>query len=125
MARLKIYDENDNFIGEYIGEFVSDSFDTVADSFEESPLSGLASIVVLLILKCPWLLLVILFWFILKLIWISLKIFLKVAWVIAKPILRTMWWLLGLFCLGIWWLLRLPFVLIFYRELPDWWFPVW
>lgn len=36
MAKLKIYDEDDNFLGEYVGDFVEETKDTISDSFGDS-----------------------------------------------------------------------------------------
>ena len=125
MAKFKIYDEDDNFIGEYVGEFVEDAKDTVTESFEDSAGAGLFAIVILLVIKFPWMILVILGWLLLKAIWIVVKAVAWLLWEVLKVVLRSLWWLLGLFCLSIWWLIRLPFTWLFHKELPDWWFPVW
>ena len=125
MAKFKIYDENDNFIGEYVGDFVANSFDTVTESFGESAGAGLFAIVILLVIKFPWLIIVILGGLLLKAIWLVIKLFAWLFWAAAKVILRSLWWALGMICLSMWWLLRLPFTWLFHKEFPDWWFPVW
>ena len=73
MSKFKIYDENDNFIGEYIGDFVTDSKDSVSDSFADSFGSGCLAILILFAFKFPWLIIVVIGWLLFKLLWIVVK----------------------------------------------------
>lgn len=114
MSKLKIYDENDNFIGEYIGEFVEDTKDNISDSFDESVGSGCLTILCVLAFKFPWLILVIIGWFLLKLIWI-----------IIKFVGRVLWWIMRFCIICLWWLIRLPITLILDKDVPVWWLPKW
>ena len=112
MARFKIYDEDDNFLGEYVGEFVEDAKDSVANSFAESTGAGLLSLVVLLVIKFPWLILVIIAWLLLKavwgiiklvviLLWRTLQFAAPYLWIAIVAVFRSFWWLLGLVCLSV------------------------
>ena len=114
MSLFKIYDEDDNFIGEYVGEFVDNAKENVASSFDNSPGAGCMAILILAILKFPWLIIVIIAWLLLKLMWKAVKL-----------ALRIIWWLLRLCCISLWWIVRAPFMYVLYREMPDWWFPEW
>ncbi|MBQ8559666.1 MAG: hypothetical protein IJ439_06775 [Tyzzerella sp.] len=91
MSKFRIYDEDDNFIGEYIGDFVKDTKDTVSDSFDTSFGSGLLAISCVLAFKFPWLILVIIGWFILKLLWIVIKFVGRIAWWLLRFGLLCLW----------------------------------
>ena len=92
MSKLKIYDENDNFLGEYIGDFVEDTKENVSESFDTSLGSGLLAILCVFAIRFPWLIFVIVGWFILKLIW-----------TVVKFIGRNLWWVLRLGMQCLWW----------------------
>ena len=96
--RLKVYDEDNNFVGEWIGDFVEESKESVSESFDVSFGEGCLALLILLAFKFPWLILVIILWLILKLMWFFIK----------------------LICRCIWWVVRLPFTLIFKKEFPVW-----
>ncbi|MBE7063083.1 MAG: hypothetical protein E7390_04735 [Ruminococcaceae bacterium] len=51
MSKFKIYDEDDNFIGEYIGDFVENSKESVSESFDSSFGSGILALLCLLAFK--------------------------------------------------------------------------
>lgn len=123
MSKFKIYDENDNFIGEYIGDFVEEAKDSVSDSFDVSFGSGLLTVLCVLAFKFPWLLLVIIGWGILKLLWIVLKFVGRIAWWVLRFSAICLWWLLQEIVYGIWWLIRVPFTLALDKNVPYWWFP--
>ena len=44
MLKFKIYDEDDNFIGEYIGDFVENTKESVSESFDISFWEGILAI---------------------------------------------------------------------------------
>lgn len=123
MSKFKIYDENDNFIGEYIGDFVEEAKDSVSDSFDVSFGSGLFAVLCVLAFKFPWLILVIIGWGILKLLWIVLKFVGRIVWWILRFSAMCIWWLLQEIAYGIWWLIRVPLTLAFDKNVPYWWFP--
>lgn len=111
---MKIFDESGNYLGEFIEDKTDEIKENVKDSFDISFSSGCLMLLSVFAIQFPWLIIVIIGWLLLKLIWN-----------IMKFIFRTLWWCLGLILLTIWWILRLPFTLVFYHELPDWWFPEW
>ena len=59
MSKFKIYDENDNFIGEYIGDFVEETKDSVSESFDCSIGEGVLAVLCVFAFKFPWLIIVI------------------------------------------------------------------
>lgn len=123
MAKLKIYDEDDNFLGEYVGDFIDDMKDDVPDAFSESIGEGLVAFAAALIIKLPWLLLVVVAGFFLMLLWKVVKFLLKcLAWICLMG-LFCLWWLLQEILYGFLWLIRLPFSLAVDKEMPDWWVP--
>lgn len=86
---MKLFDENGNFIG----EFIEEAKENVSDSFEISWVLG-----ILCFLWQPiWTIVVIAIW-----------LFFKTIFKICKFILRI-----------IWWFIRVPFCLIFSREWPE------
>lgn len=123
MSKFKIYDEDNNFIGEYIGDFVEDTRDSVSDSFDVSFGTGLLTILCILAFRFPWLIIVIIGWGILKLVWIVLKFVGRNVWWILRFSTICLWWFLQEVAYGIWWLIRVPFTLGFDRDVPLWWFP--
>ena len=90
---MKLFDENGNFVG----EFISDSIEQVSDSYKSSFGDGCLAIFIVLSVRFPILLLLIVLWLILKLIWIILKFALRIVW----------------------WLVRLPFTLISRKKVPK------
>ena len=125
MAKFKIYDEDDNFIGEYVGDFLENAKDTVSDSFDTSLGSGCLAILCVLAFKFPWLILVIIGWLILKLLWVVLKFIGRILWWVLRICGLCLWWLLQEMVYGIWWLIRVPITLILDKNVPEWWFPNW
>ena len=125
MSKFKIYNENNDFIGEYIGDFVEDTKDTVSDSFDESLGSGCLAILAVFAYKFPWLIFVVIGWLILKLLWISLKFVSRVSWWGLKATALALWWLSQEVVYGIWWIIRVPIALILNMNIPEWWFPDW
>ena len=97
---MKIFDEDGNFLG----DFIADQKDKVSDSFDESPGDGCLCILYLI----PFILIVIILYYLLKLFIIICRYLLKLLVIICKFLIRI-----------IWWILRLPFYLIFYRETPE------
>ena len=90
---MKIFDEDGNFIG----EFISDSVEQAKDSYDDSGVSGCLFVSLLLSIKFPFILVLIIFWYFLKLMWVIFKFFLRIFW----------------------WIIRLPFTLIFRGEFPE------
>lgn len=87
---MKVFDEDGNFIG----EFIEAEKDKITDSFDD----GLWWLGLILLIISPfWTILVIILWLIFKLIFGIIKFLFKI----------------------IWWIIRLPFCLIFYREFPE------
>ena len=125
MSSFKIYDENDNFIGEYVGEFFENAKDTVSDSFGTSIGAGFLAILLVLSIKFPWLIIVIIGWGILKLLGIVLKFLSRVLWWVFRTVVLALWWIVQTAAIGIWWIIRFPILFGIYREMPDWWFPKW
>lgn len=108
---MDFFDENGNNIGEgkavfdedgnLIGHFLKSTKEGVSDAFGISWVWG---IIFLLIIAPGWTLLGLLLFLLVKLVKF-------IFWLIAniiKFVLRC-----------IWWLLRLPFYLIFYRDVPE------
>lgn len=95
---MKLYDEN----GDYVGEFVKNSISDVKDSAIESINDGSLGwgLILLLIIFPGWTILCVTIYLIIKFIWAILKLS---------------------FCI-LFWLIRLPFKLIFWREFPKFWF---
>ncbi len=125
MSKFKVYDENDNFLGEYIGDFVEDTKENVSDSFDTSLGSGLLAMLCVFAIRFPWLIFVIVGWFILKLIWTVVKFIGRNLWWVLRLGMQCLWWLLQEVVYGIWWLIRVPITLILDRNVPEWWFPDW
>lgn len=94
---MKIFDEN----GNYLGEFIEDTKEKVEDAFEESWLWG---IVFLLIVAPGWTLLGLIVWGLFK---------------ILKFVMVLLYKLLILFLRCLWWILRLPFCLVFHHKTPK------
>lgn len=92
---MKLFDED----GNYVGEFVKDSLESVKDSATDSISDG------------SWL------WglFLLLFIYPGWAIFLGVLYLVIK----LLWWIIKLVVSIVWWIVRLPFFLIFYKEFPD------
>lgn len=87
---MKVFDEN----GNYLGEFIEGTKDKIDDAFEDSWIWGIL-----------FLLLIVPGWTILGIVLISIFKFISF---ILKLIFRTLWWTI-----------RLPFYLIFFKEFPD------
>ncbi|MCI6266123.1 MAG: hypothetical protein MR598_04690 [Erysipelotrichaceae bacterium] len=87
---MKVFDENGNFIGEFI--------EAEKEKIEESFEGGLWWLGIIFLFISPfWTILVIGLWLIFKLILKLVKLIFKIVW----------------------WIVRLPFCLIFYKELPQ------
>lgn len=90
---MKIFDEDGNYLGEFIDERIESASESISDSFAASWILG-----ILCFLWQPvWTIIVILSWIILRSIYKLLKLSFK--------------------C--IWWLIRVPFTLIFSKEWPT------
>lgn len=114
---MKIFDEGGNFLG----EFVEDSKDKISDSFDESVGYGCATLLYMILL----IVIVAIVWWLFKGVMFLGKFFLKVMWWLLRLAALSCWWLLQEIAYGIWWLVRVPFTLVFYKEVPDWWSPEW
>lgn len=134
MSKFKVYDEDDNFVGEYVGEFIDDTKTNVSESFDSSFGLGMFSLLCFVFFKFPWMLVVIVGYYILKGIWTVSKFLGRCIWWLLKFVgfclfwisleaIFIILWLLQEILYGIWRLLSLPFYLIFHKEAPDWWFP--
>lgn len=86
---MKIFDEDGNFLG----EFIEDSKDKISDSFDDSVGNGCVTFLYMILL----IIIVAIIWYILKGIFILCKFLLRI----------------------IWWLVRVPFCLIFRKEWPE------
>ena len=80
MSKFKIYDENDNVIGEYIGDFVENSKEPVLELFDISFGDGILAILCVFAVKFPWLIIVIMAWFMVKLLWRITKFLARIVW---------------------------------------------
>ena len=117
---MKVFDENGNFLGDFIESQKEDIADT-----------GCLAVIPLLLLKVlPLTLLVLILWLIYKAVsfilkwlcigglWLLKKIGLGCLWLLPKLGAVFLW--LGKQLLRcIWWLLRLPFTLIFQKKTPK------
>ena len=90
---MKVFNEEGEYIGELIEDFIDDSKDKIEDAFDDSVGNGCAVFLYML----PWIILVVILLYVLKLIWIACKFLLRILW----------------------WLIRAPFMLIFSREWPE------
>ena len=87
---MKVFDEN----GNCLGEFFEDTKEKIEDSFDGSWLGG---IVFLLFIAPGW-----------TILGIVLILLFKLIFGIIKLALKTVWWIV-----------RLPFTLVFSREIPE------
>lgn len=116
MAKYKVYDENDNLIG----EFIEDAKESVSDSLGSGEINWAAFLGLILLFVFLWILSLI--WAIL---WPVIKFIGRLLWWLLKLIGLFAWWLLQEVAFALWWLVRLPFTTILYKETPEWWFPDW
>ena len=117
---MKIFDEDGNFLGEFIDSQKDDISDT-----------GCLSAIPLILLKViPLTIIVLILWLIYKAISFILKwLCIGGLWLLKKLGTGCLWLLpkMGVGCLWlakqllrcIWWLLRLPFTLIFRQKTPK------
>lgn len=80
MSKFKIYDENDNVIGEYIEDFVENTKEPVLESFDISFGDGILAILCVFAVNFPWLIIVIMAWFMVKLLWRITKFLARIVW---------------------------------------------
>lgn len=119
---MDLFDSNGSFLGEgkeifdsegnLIGHFLESAKSGVEDAFEGSWIWG---IIFLLFIAPGWTLLGIVLFLIIKLI----RIIFWLACTIMKFALIALWWLIKFIARCLWWILRLPFYLIFYRDIPE------
>jgi hypothetical protein len=121
MAKFKIYDDNDNFIGEYVGELVDEAKDKVSGTSEGG--IGLGWLICLIIGGFVLYYLYVALKFICRILWISIKFIAKWLWAFVKWLLPMLWFLFIVLCVSLWWLVRLPFTWFIRKEIPEWWMP--
>ena len=116
MARYKVYDADDNFIG----EFIDDAKESVSDTLGSGDINWAAFLGLVLVLVFLWVLSLV--WAVL---WPVIKFVVRLLWWFLKLLGLLLWWLLQEVAYSLWWLIKLPFTAIIYREAPEWWFPDW
>ena len=117
MSKYKVYDEDGNFVG----EFIEEAKESVSDSISSGDVNWAALLGLILLFVFLWILSIVwdfVIWPVLKFIGRLLLWLLTLAGLSA-------WWLLQEFIYLLWWLIRLPFMAILYKEAPEWWFPEW
>ena len=92
---MKIFDEDGNYLGEFIKESIEEVKDNATETISDG--SWILGLIMLLIIFPGWTILGGIIYIIGKLIWWIFKIVINTAW----------------------WLIRLPFTLFIYRELPE------
>lgn len=92
---MKIFDEDVNYLGEFIKESIEEVKDNATETISDG--SWILGLIMLLIIFPGWTILGGVIYIIGKLIWWIFKIVINTAW----------------------WLIRLPFTLFIYRELPE------
>ena len=145
--KFKLYDDDENFIGEYVGDFIEDAKDDIQDtSSSGSFLEIIATLMMIAVIKFPWLLCLLVLYGLFKIIWKLIKLFGILCFHLSKPIIAVGWWLIqalfsaavfivSLLACVIFFIIQLPFTYAFYKEMPEmhepffiipeWWYPDW
>lgn len=145
--KFKLYDDDDNFIGEYVGEFIEDVKDAVKDtSSDGSVLDIIVTLIVIAIIKFPWLLFILALLGLCKIVLNLIKLFGVLCFHLSKPIIAVSWWLIRMMCsviicllsflvFGILFIIQLPFMYFIWKNIPEmhepffiipeWWYPDW
>lgn len=93
---MKLYDENHN----YVGEFITDKVEQAGEYLNDSKGSCFGFIITLLLILAfyfPWVLILVVLMLLGKFIWFLIKLIFRVLW----------------------WLIRAPFTLIFRKRFPK------
>lgn len=147
IMKLKIYDSNENFIGEYVGDFIEETKDSIQDtSSSGSFFEIIATLMTVAVIKFPWLLFLLAIFALFKITWKLVKLFGILCFHLSKPVIAIGWWLIRMIfsviiCVssfvvfGILFMIQLPFTYFIHKEMPEmhelfliipeWWYPDW
>ena len=114
MSRYKIYDADNNFVGEIIEDAKESASETITSGeVNWAGILGLVLLVALLwVLSLVW-----------KALWPVIVFLCRLLWWTVRAIAFIAWWVVQEALYAFWWLVRLPFLIIFHKEAPKWWFP--
>lgn len=92
---MKLFDEDGNYVGEFIKDSIEEVKDNAMDSFDEN--SWILGLVLLLVVFPGW----------------------TILGGVIYLIIKIIWWIFKILINSLWWLIRLPFTLIFKGEFPE------
>ena len=117
MGKYNVYDEDGNFVG----EFIEGAKESVGDTISSGDINWAALVGLSLLFVFLWILSLV--WD--YIIWPVIKFTGRLLWWLLKLAGLSAWWILHEFVYLLWWLVRLPFMAILYKEVPEWWLPNW